>query len=51
MEIISNGDFVPIGKEGDKIVLKPRSDFSKEETKKVVKKLKRFKYLIVWLGL
>jgi len=39
MEINMNEDFVPTVKKGDKITAKLRSDFSKDETEKVVKNL------------
>jgi len=38
-DIISKGDIMPTVKERDKTISKPKSDFSKEKTKKVVKKL------------
>ena len=36
-EIISQGNFVPTVKEGDKIVPKPMSEFTHEKTEKVAK--------------
>ena len=48
-EIISKGDFVPIIKEGVRIVSKSRSDFFKEETKKLAKNYRALNVLFYGL--
>ena len=48
-DIISKGDFVPTMKEGDKIVLKSRSQFTYEETEKMIKNYKALNILFCGL--
>ena len=49
MEINMNEDFVPTVKKGEKITAKLRSDFSKDETEKVVKKFRALNILFCGL--